>query len=202
MTANIDTNALKTAHQTFAAMMNSGSQTELPYPQHVSVEAKMWITPEGPRCSELVDNAAFRQLIYEYTGIPFSETACNYFIRTFDKDQDSRINHSELCEMCSYIKYWSFVFGNYDKDKSDSIDEKEFSTAMKEMGFRFSPQFMAHVMKNSGSADHNKMNREHFIMTCVKLQRFTDQFRERDKDRNGVVTIDFEDFIKVALNCI
>lgn len=182
--------------------MDSTSQTDLPYPQHASNEAKAWITSEPPRCSELVDNTAFRQLLYEYTGIPFSDTACNYIVRTFDQDQDGRISHRELCEMCSYIKNWSSVFYNYDKDKSDYIDKVELSIALKEMGFQFTPPFVTHVMKNIGGEDCNKINREHFILMCLKLQRFTDQFRERDKDRNGIVTIDFEDFIKVVLNCI
>lgn len=183
--------------------MDSISQTDLPYPQHASTEAKMWVTSEGPKCAELVDNAVFRQLLYEYTGTPFSETACNYFVRTFDTDQDGRINHDELREMCSNIKNWSAVFNNYDKDKSNFIDNEELNTALKEMGFRFSQQLIAHIINsNCSNDDHNRINREEFIMMCVKLQRFTDQFRERDKNKNGIVTIDFEDFIKMTLNCI
>lgn len=182
--------------------MDSTSQTDLPYPKNASVEAKMWVTSDGPKCAELIDNTVFRQLLYEYTGTPFSETGTNYLVRTFDKDQDGRINHDELREMCSHIKNWSSTFSNYNKDKSNFIDKEELNTVLKEMGFRFSPQFIAHMMKSSGSDDHNRINREQFIIMCVKLQRFTDQFRERDKDRNGIVTIDFEDFIKVTLNCI
>lgn len=182
--------------------MDSLSQTDLPYPQHASTEAKMWVTSEGPKCSELVDNAVFRQLLYEYTGIPFSETASNYFARTFDLDQDGRISHDELREMCSHINKWSTVFNKCDKEKSNVIDKDDFYKVLKEMGFRFSPQFIAHMIKCSGTKDHNRINREQFIMICVKLQRFTDQFRERDRNRNGIITIDFEDFIKVTLNCI
>lgn len=183
--------------------MDSTSQTDLPYPhQHASNEAKAWITSEPPKCSELLDNAAFRQLLYEYTGIPFSDVASNYIVRTFDQDQDGRINHSELREMCSHIKYWSSVFYNYDKDQSNYIDEGELRVALKEMGFLFTSKFITHVIKNIGGDKLNKIDREHFILMCLKLQRFTDQFRERDKDRNGIVTIDFEDFIKVVLNCI
>lgn len=183
--------------------MASHSQTNLPYPQNANIQTKMWIIKQGPKCSELVDSTAFRQLLYEYTGTPFSETASNYFVRTFDVDQDGRINHDELLEMCSYIKNWSTVFNNYDKDKTNFIDSEVLNTALTEMGFRFSPQFIQLMMKCcSHSDDCKKIDREQFIIMCIKLQRFTDQFRERDNDRNGVVTIDFEDFIKITLNCI
>lgn len=165
-----------------------------PYPENVNA----WLcSSEAPRCSELLDNSTFRRLLHEYTGTPFSEDTCNYLIRMSDKDADGRISRTELTELCSCIRQWTQVFRHYDGDGSGSIDKEELGTALGEMGFRFSPQFVGQLLGNSG-----EMSREHFIMTCVKLHRFTDQFRERDKGGTGVLTIDFEDFIKVALNCI
>lgn len=69
------------------------------------------------------------------------------------------------------------------------------------MGFRFSPEFIKFLIKKSDTENHKIMSVDQFIMVCVQIQRFTEAFRQRDKEMAGVISIGFEDFLNVALSC-
>lgn len=69
------------------------------------------------------------------------------------------------------------------------------------MGFRFSQQFIQFLIQMSDPANKREVSVDQFIVLCVKIQRFTDAFRQRDTQQQGVITINFEDFLGVALNC-
>lgn len=76
----------------------------------------------------------------------------------------------------------------------------DFFLFSSQMGFRFSPQFVQFLI---GVHDpHRKdISVDQFIVLCVKIQRFTDAFRQRDSQQQGVITIGFEDFLGIALAC-
>lgn len=76
-----------------------------------------------------------------------------------------------------------------------------FVLALQQMGFRFSPDFIKFLIKKSDVANHRLMSVDQFIVVCVQIQRFTEAFRQRDKEMKGMISIDFEDFLSVALNC-
>lgn len=69
------------------------------------------------------------------------------------------------------------------------------------MGFRFSPEFVKFLIEKSDPENHKIMSVDQFIVVCVQVQRFTEAFRQRDKEMKGSITIGFEDFLSVALNC-
>lgn len=69
------------------------------------------------------------------------------------------------------------------------------------MGFRFSPEFVKSLIAKSDTTNHRLMSVDQFLVVCVQIQRFTEAFRQRDTERKGVISINFEDFLSVALNC-
>lgn len=69
------------------------------------------------------------------------------------------------------------------------------------MGFRFSPEFIKFLITKSDLKNHRVMSVDQFIVVCVQIQRFTEAFRQKDSDMTGVITIGFEDFLSIALNC-
>lgn len=69
------------------------------------------------------------------------------------------------------------------------------------MGFRFTPEFVKSLIAKSDLKAHEKMTIDSFIVVCVQIQRFTEAFRHRDNELKGTITIGFEDFLKVALEC-
>lgn len=69
------------------------------------------------------------------------------------------------------------------------------------MGFRFSPEFIKLLIAKSDLQNHRQMSVDQFIVVCVQIQRFTEAFRARDTEMKGVITIAFEEFLGVALEC-
>lgn len=69
------------------------------------------------------------------------------------------------------------------------------------MGFRFTPDFIKILINKSDLENHQKMSVDQFIVVCIQIQRFTEAFRQRDTEMKGTITIGFEDFLSVALNC-
>lgn len=92
------------------------------------------------------------------------------------------------------------VFKAYDRDQSGSVEEPELMQALTQMGFRFSPQFVGFLIANNDPAKR-QISVDQFIVLCVQIQRFTDAFRQRDTQQQGVITIGFEDFLSMALSC-
>lgn len=76
-----------------------------------------------------------------------------------------------------------------------------FHLALGQMGFRFTPNFIKFLVSKSDTKEHKEVSVDQFIVLCVQIQRFTEAFRSRDTQQNGTITINFEDFLTVALDC-
>lgn len=76
-----------------------------------------------------------------------------------------------------------------------------FITALSQMGFRFSENFIKFLINKSDQQAHKSVSVDQFIVLCVQIQRFTEAFRARDQQQTGTITINFEDFLGVALEC-
>jgi len=134
-------------------------------------------------------------------GQNFSDQACTLMISMFDTDRSGTIDVYEFEKLFSYVNQWLSVFKAYDRDQSGAIEEAELSQALAQMGFRFSQQFVQFLLSVNDPTNRKEISVDQFIVLCVKVQRFTDAFRQRDTQQQGVITIGFEDFLGIALNC-
>ncbi|XP_030748593.1 peflin-like isoform X2 [Sitophilus oryzae] len=134
-------------------------------------------------------------------GEHFSDAACKLMIGMFDKDKTGTINVNEFQALYNYINQWLSTFKMYDRDQSGSIEESELSAAYQHMGFRFSPEFIHFLVEKSDLKNHKTISIDQFILTCIQLQRFTEAFRQRDSQMRGEITIGFEDYLTIVLNC-
>lgn len=67
------------------------------------------------------------------------------------------------------------------------------------MGFRFSAEFIKFLVAKSDPMTHKNISVDQFIVLCVQIQRFTEAFRVRDREQKGLITINFEDFLTLAI---
>lgn len=134
-------------------------------------------------------------------GENFSPAACKLMIGMFDKDFTGTIDINEFQLLYNYINQWLAVFKNYDRDNSGNIEEAELTQAFQQMGFRFSPEFIKFLIARSDLKNHQKMTVDQFLVACVQIQRLTEAFKSKDSEMKGVISLTFEEFIGMAINC-
>jgi len=119
-------------------------------------------------------------------------------IDMFDRDKTGQINVQEFSSLFSYINQWKGLFESIDRDRSGFIEQAEFSQALQQMGYRFTPTFVQNLLAKYDSRQ-KKLTLDNFIVASVNIKRLTDSFRTRDREMRGQATLQYEDFIGLAM---
>ncbi|EFN86989.1 peflin isoform X2 [Harpegnathos saltator] len=167
----------------------------------VNPDVQRWFSTVDRDGSGRITATELQSVLANGQGGTFSDTACKLMIGMFDKEKSGTINISEFQALFNYVNAWLGVFRGFDHDNSGSIQENELSAALTQMGYKLSPEFIQFLIKKSDLHGHQSITVDQFIVLCVQIQRFTEAFRARDTDQIGSITIGFEDFLGVALNC-
>ena len=118
----------------------------------------------------------------------------------FDRDGNGTIDLKEFQLLWQYINQWKGVFDRYDRDRSGNIDVSELHTAFNEMGFRVSMGFCQLVVTRFDRLAKRCLKLDDFIQSCVMLRSLTEAFQVRDTNRNGIITVSYEDFMTMAIS--
>lgn len=169
-------------------------------PQQVNPETQNVFNQVDKDRSGKINAMELQQALVNGKGQQFSDQACNLMISMFDGDRSGLIDVYEFEKLFAYINQWLQCFKAYDRDGSGAIEEAELSQALTQMGFRFSQQFVQFLITMNDPQNRREISVDQFIVLCVKIQRFTDAFRQRDTQQTGTITIGFEDFLGLALN--
>lgn len=180
-----------------------------PNTMYGSTDSQSGINPNVQQWFSMVDKDGSGQItakelqsaLANGQGGTFSDIACKLMIGMFDKEKNGTINISEFQALYNYINAWLGVFRGFDHDNSGSIQESELNAALTQMGYRLSSEFIEFLIKKSDLRGHQSITVDQFIVLCVQIQRFTEAFRTRDTDQTGTISINFEDFLGVALSC-
>lgn len=170
-------------------------------PGGVNPEVQQWFNAVDRDRSGAINAKELQAALVNGQGKNFSDSACALMIGMFDHDKSGTIDVNEFQQLYAYINQWLTVFRTYDRDQSGNIEEAELAQALQQMGFRFSPDFITLLIKKSDLQSHRVMTVDQFIVVCVQIQKFTEEFRKRDTNMAGTITIGFEDFLGLALNC-
>lgn len=171
------------------------------YNTGVSPEVQQWFNTVDRDHSGHINAPELKAALVNGQGKNFSDTACSLMIGMFDHDKTGTIDVNEFQQLYTYINQWLNVFRTYDRDQSGHIEEDELGQALQQMGFRFSPNFIQFLISKSDLQGHKQISVDQFIVCCVQIQRFTEAFRKRDHEMKGVITLNFEDFLTIALDC-
>ncbi|CAK9823074.1 pef1 [Anthophora retusa] len=167
----------------------------------INPEVQQWFAAVDRDGSGKITAEELKCALANGQGGTFSDTACKLMIGMFDKEKSGTIDLFEFQALYNYINAWLSVFRGFDHDNSGNIQENELSAALTQMGYRLSPEFISFLIKKSDPIGHSCITVDQFIVLCVQIQRFTDAFRVRDTNQSGEISIGFEDFLGVALNC-
>ncbi|KAF2013133.1 EF-hand [Aaosphaeria arxii CBS 175.79] len=129
---------------------------------------------------------------------PFDPHTVRMMIRMFDTDRSGSINFEEFCGLWGFLSAWRGLFDRFDKDRSGSISYDEFNEALVAFGYRLSSQFVALLYRTYDRRNENAISFDLFVQACISLKRMTDVFKKYDDDRDGYITLSFEEFLTGA----
>lgn len=133
----------------------------------------------------------------------FHPRTVRLMIRMFDRDGTQTINFDEFVSLWRYLAAWRELFDGFDRDRSGRISRPEFEDALVAFGYRLSPKFIALIFgvfeakgkQMSATKDpvSSGMSFDLFVQACISLKRMTDVFKRYDDDRDGYITLSFEE---------
>ncbi|KAI0016465.1 hypothetical protein F4780DRAFT_797874 [Xylariomycetidae sp. FL0641] len=125
----------------------------------------------------------------------FDPHTVRMMIRMFDSDRSGSIGFNEFCGLWSFLASWRTLFDRFDEDRSGAIDQNEFNNALVAFRYRLSPGFVDLLFHTYDKRNENMMSFDLFVQACISLKRMTDVFKKYDDDRDGYITLSFEDFL-------
>ncbi|KAF2467551.1 EF-hand [Lindgomyces ingoldianus] len=129
---------------------------------------------------------------------PFDPHTVRMMIRMFDTDRSGAINFDEFCGLWGFLSAWRGLFDRFDVDRSGSISYNEFTEALVAFGYRLSAQFVRLLYATYDRRGENAISFDLFVQACISLKRMTDVFKKYDEDRDGYITLSFEEFLTGA----
>ncbi|KAL2881547.1 hypothetical protein SGCOL_003114 [Colletotrichum sp. CLE4] len=129
----------------------------------------------------------------------FDPQTVRMMIRMFDSDRSGTIGFAEFCGLWSFLASWRTLFDRFDADRSGNISLGEFTNALVAFRYRLSPGFVELLFRTYDKRGEGVMSFDLFVQACISLKRMTDVFKKYDDDRDGYITLSFEDFLTEIL---
>ncbi|OBT58267.1 hypothetical protein VE04_01565 [Pseudogymnoascus sp. 24MN13] len=120
-------------------------------------------------------------------------------IRIFDSSRSRTIEFGEFCGLWSFLASWRTLFDRFDADRSGNISLDEFRDALVAFGYRLSEGFVGFLFRAFDKGRKGSLSFDLFVQACITLKRMTDAFKRYDDDRDGFVTLSFEQFLEEVL---
>ncbi|KAL8907168.1 MAG: hypothetical protein Q9207_001590 [Kuettlingeria erythrocarpa] len=129
----------------------------------------------------------------DYTS--FDPHTVKMMIRMFDADKSGTIGFDEFCGLWGFLAAWRSLFDRFDEDRSGYISFSEYSNALVAFGYRLSSTFVSLLYRTYEKYGNDRMSFDLFVQSCIVLKRMTDVFKRYDDDRDGYITLSFEEFL-------
>ena len=94
-----------------------------------------------------------------------------------------------------FLAAWRSLFDRFDEDRSGYISFSEYSNALVAFGYRLTSTFVSLLYRTYEKNGNDRMSFDLFVQSCIVLKRMTDVFKRYDDDRDGYITLGFEEFL-------
>lgn len=129
----------------------------------------------------------------------FDSHTVTLMIRMFDTSRSGTISFPEFCGLWSFLASWRTLFDRFDADRSGNISLDEFTAALVAFGYRLTDHFVAFLFRAFDKGKKGSLSFDLLVQACISLKRMTDAFKRYDDDRDGFVTLSFEQFLEEVL---
>jgi len=153
-----------------------------------------------------IDLTELHSALVNGNGTKFDLCTAKVLMNIFDTDQSGKICFHEFQRLWRYIKEWQGVFKHFDRDHSGSIDRHELSAALSNsFGNKLSPMIISLVKHKyapgpvAGYDPAPYVTLDRFLRACAAVKTLTKAFESVEIDKDGLIQINYEEFMKMAL---
>ncbi|XP_042208301.1 programmed cell death protein 6-like isoform X1 [Homarus americanus] len=150
--------------------------------------------------SGAIDARELQSALSNGNWTPFNPDTVRLMIGMFDKKGSGTITFEEFGSLWKYVTDWQQCFRSFDRDSSGNISKEELRTAITTFGYRFSEPFYDVLMKRFDRSGKGVVHFDDFIQCCIVLHTLTQAFSYHDSDRDGVITISYEQFLHMVFS--
>lgn len=134
----------------------------------------------------------------------FNPETVKVMVKMFDRNRNKSIDFEEFVHLWKYLADWRKLFARFDADGNDTISLNEFSDAMRAFGYRLSQDFVRNLFSQYSHTSRKTRERvisfDMFVQCCISVKRMTEEFKKFDTDRDGLITLEFEQFLTSVMN--
>jgi len=167
--------------------------------QQHNPQVQQWFAAVDADHSGRITAPELQAALMSSNGRSFADSCCRLMIGMFDGGSGA-IDVNGFGHLYNYVNQWLNAFKSYDRNQSGYIDTNEFMQALQTMGYRFSHQFVDILARKFGDKSGAGLPVDGFITACILIQKFTDGFRQKDLQQQGMITISYEDFLSMVLS--
>jgi len=137
---------------------------------------------------------------------PFDIDTVKLLMSIFDINGSGDIDFNEFTGLWRYIEDWQNVFRHFDRDRSGTIDSLELQSALNQFGMRLPKHLLSMLVAKFASspsgfqAGRPTITFDRFMRACVFMKRFKETFADLDRDMDGWVRLNYEQFLAVYLS--
>jgi len=134
----------------------------------------------------------------------FRLDTADLLVKIFDTDRSGSIGFYEYAALHKFIMSVQNAFYAFDTDRSGSLEEAEVAQALGQAGFRFAPQVVRALIVKFAKQNASYTSRglgldfEAFIQLSGYLGVLRSAFTSQDYDRDGLITINFEQLVMMV----
>ncbi|CAL4071260.1 unnamed protein product, partial [Meganyctiphanes norvegica] len=150
--------------------------------------------------SGAIDARELQSALSNGNWTPFNPETVRLMIGMFDKKGTGTITLEEFGSLWKYVTDWQQCFRSFDQDSSGSISKPELKTAVTAFGYRFSDQFYDVLLKRFDRSNKGVIFFDDFIQCSVVLHTLTAAFSQLDTDRDGFITVSYEQFLQMVFS--
>lgn len=131
---------------------------------------------------------------------PFSAETVRLLLSLFSKTKPGVVYFEEFKSLWKYVEDWKRCFTQFCNQKN-YLELEDVKRALISFGYRLSDSFYDMlIIKFAKPTQPGKIFFDDFIQLSVSLQTLTSAFRHHDHESKGIITIKYEDFLKLVMS--